>query len=144
MIFSEAIEVLTQVLDLPSLERNASGRFVVAFEEGITLELSQGANEGELLLWGKIAPFSNATSKDDLVKLLQLNGPAIKYHDEVLTIDREEKALVLQRLLKLKYIHDEILIREVEGFVNNLEFWVNLTTKDASSPESSTPYMILP
>lgn len=144
MTFREAIDALAQELGLPEWEPEESGHFAIAFEDGIALELAPGSREEEILLSGRITAFDANTPKEDLVKLLQLNGPAIKYHEEVMTIDRGEKALILQRSLNLKYMQDGVLIREVEGFLNNLEFWVNLTRKDASSPESDTPFMILP
>lgn len=144
MTFSVAIDVIAQELGLSEWKPEDSGRFVLAFEGGVALELSQGKSEEEALLWGRIVPFDDTTSREDLVKLLQLNGPAIKYHEEVMTLDREEKALVLQRSLNLKYIQDDVLVHQIEGFLNNLEFWVNLTRKDPSSPESSAPFMILP
>ena len=144
MTFREAIDALAQELGLPEWEPEESGHFAIAFEDGIALELAPGSCEEEILLSGRITAFDANTPKEDLVKLLQLNGPAIKYHEEVMTIDRGEKALILQRSLNLKYMQDGVLIREVEGFLNNLEFWVNLTRKDASSPESDTPFMILP
>ena len=144
MTFREAIDALAQELGLPEWEPEESGHFAIAFEDGIALELTPRSREEEILLSGRITAFDANTPKEDLVKLLQLNGPAIKYHKEVMTIDRGEKALILQRSLNLKYMQGGVLIREVEGFLNNLEFWVNLTRKDASSPESDTPFMILP
>lgn len=144
MTFREAIDALAQELGLAQWEPEPSGHFAIAFEGSVALDLAPGRREEEIVLSGRITAFDDTTSKEDLVKLLQLNGPAIKYHDEVMTLDREEKALILQRSLNVKYMQEDVLIREVEGFLNNLEFWVNLTKKDASSPESSTPFMILP
>lgn len=144
MTFKEAIATLAKELSIENWEPKESGRFVAGFDGGLVLELSEGKERETLLLSGQIARFDDSTTKEDLVKILQLNGPAMKYYDDVLTLDREENALVLQRTLGLKYIQESVFIRGVEQFLNNLEFWVKLTRTETLSPESDAPFMILP
>ncbi|GAB4271253.1 MAG TPA: hypothetical protein DIU37_03255 [Opitutae bacterium] len=147
MTFDEAIGFITQELNLGPLSSDDAGHCSITFDGDMAVELFPWNGGEELMFWSTLMSLDEEgmLSTEDFKKLLELNGPAIKYHEEVITIDRDANALVLYRALALNHVTQDALIEHLESFLNNLEFWLNIVKKESStSSDTGSPFLILP
>ena len=130
-MLQSVIEDLAKALDIEVPQPTDKGEFLFTFDDDIDVKILS-LKKDRLTLVSAVSPAlpDSDDSKKLLQNALQWNLTRLKDHEETLTWEPESNQIILVKEPLFSELSAKPLIKQLETFLNNVDFW-----KTALSPK---------
>ena len=139
-MLKDLIKQLADTLEIEPPNPNDNGEYSFTLDDSHTVEISSRNND-EVLLHTPIGdPLKESEDNKELLKnVLQWNLVRLKENHEILTWEPETNQLVLFKQIPTSDLSEKPISKQLEDFLNNLEFWNNAIKEGPNNAASRLP-----
>lgn len=134
-MFKSTVQELAKALQIEVPAPTDNGTYTFSFDDNtLEVDILSLKNNSLILLSPVSDPLDNSPETEQLLKkLLQINFSRLKEYEEVLTWDPDSAQIILSQEIPFSTLSEKPLLRQLEQFLDNLEFWKSATAQQSTT-----------